>query len=70
MKEEEFKEEHRGKRTRSVFIAKGTKERAFLIVTGEAATLPKVIKEIARVRTGGGDFNTVAWTARKLANEN
>ena len=62
-------QEIKGKKTRSTFIAKGTKERAYLIVTGEASTNRKVLKEIERVRTGGGDFDTVAWTARKLANE-
>lgn len=62
-------QEIRGMKTGSVFIAKGTKERAYLIVTGEASTNRRVLKEIERVRTGGGDFDTVAWTARMLANE-
>ena len=62
-------QEIRGMKTGSVFIAKGTKERAYLIVTGEASTNRRVLKEIELVRTGGGDFDTVAWTARMLANE-
>lgn len=62
-------QEINGKRTNSTFIAKGTKERAYLIVTGEASTNRRVLKEIERVRTGGGDFDTVAWKARMLANE-
>lgn len=62
-------QEIKGRRTRSTFVAKGTKERAYLIVTGEASTNRRVLKEIEWVRTGGGDFDTVAWTARMLANE-
>lgn len=55
-------------KTRSTFIARGDKERAYLIVNGEASTNSKVIKEIERVRKEGGSFDTVAWTARMLAN--
>lgn len=62
-------QEINGKRTKSTFIAKGTKERAYLIVTGEVSTNRRVLKEIERVRVSGGSFDEVAWTARKLANE-
>lgn len=67
-KDEKKSEEFSGKRTASKFIVQGTDERAFLVVTGEAATKRDVIKECEKIRIGGGDFSTVAWTARMLAN--
>lgn len=56
------------KKTRSKFTVKGDKKRAFLTVSGEAATNAKVVKEIERVRTSGGSFDEVCWIARQLAN--
>lgn len=41
---------------------------AYLVVSGEAATMPKVLKEIERIRREGSDFATVAWVARMFAN--
>lgn len=63
-----MQEEYRSRKSNSVFVAKGEKERAFLIVSGEAATLPKVIKEVGRIRKEGADFMTVDWVARQFAN--
>lgn len=60
--------EYKSKKSHSVFIVKGDKDRAYLIASGEAATLPKVLKAIERVRKEGGDFATVDWTARQLSN--
>lgn len=64
----EMEEEHKSRKSNSVFIAKGRKERAFLIVYGEASTLPKVTKEVARIQVQGGDFATVNWIARQFSN--
>ena len=60
--------EYKSRKSNSVFIASGEKDRAYLIVTGEAATLPKVLKAIERIRREGGDFATVDWEARLLSN--
>lgn len=59
-------EEH-GKKTNSVFTVTGEPKRAFLSVSGEAATDRKVIDEVARVRKCAYDWNTVTWIARQLA---
>lgn len=68
-KTEEYKTvEYKAKKSRSVFTAKGTPSRAFLAVTGEAATNSKVMKAINQIRVKGADFATADWTARMLAN--
>ena len=68
-KSEEYKTtEYRSSKSRSVFSAKGTPSRAFLAVTGEAATNSKVMKTINQIRVQGADFATADWTARMLAN--
>ena len=68
-KSEEYKTtEYRSSKSRSVFSAKGTPSRAFLAVTGEAATNSKVMKTINQRRVQGADFATADWTARMLAN--
>lgn len=59
---------HKSTKSNSEFTVSGEKDRAYLVVSGEAATKPKVIKEIERIRREGADFATVDWTARMLAN--
>ena len=66
--EEYMTTEYRSSKSRSVFSAKGTPSRAFLAVTGEAATNSKVMKTINQIRVQGADFATADWTARMLAN--
>ena len=57
---------NKSRKSRSEFTVKGTPIRAFLAVSGEAATNPKVMKQIADVRKGSYDFATVDWMARQL----
>jgi hypothetical protein len=59
--------EYRSSKSKSRFIAKGTPSRAFLSVTGEAATNSKVQKTVSQIRVQGADFATADWTARMLA---
>ena len=59
---------YKSKKTASQFIARGEPNRAYLIVTGEAATVKKVVNEVDRIRRQGADFATVDWTARMLSN--
>lgn len=59
---------YRSKKSNSTFTASGTKERAFLVVNGEAATNTKVMKEVSRIRRGGADMETVKWVAMQFAN--
>lgn len=55
-------------KSRSEFIVSGEKGRAYLSVTGEAATNPKVLKEVARIRREGADIATAEYIARQLSN--
>lgn len=64
---ETIEKEYRSGKSRSTFVARGTKDRAFLVVTGEAATVGKVKKEVERVRIGGCSFWEVDTLARQLA---
>lgn len=59
--------EYKSKKSRSTFVARGEKDRAYLVVTGEAATKAKVMKEVERIRIGGGTFFEVDALARQLA---
>ena len=59
--------EYRSEKSRSVFIARGTKLRAFLQVTGEAATNQKCIKEVDRIRRQGATMYEVKMTARQFS---
>ena len=59
--------EYKSTRSASTFVARGDKERAYLIVHGEAATKSKVMKEVERIRIGGGSFWEVDTLARQLA---
>lgn len=63
MKENEYK----SRKSRSTFIARGEKDRAYLIVNGEAATIGKVKKEVERIRIGGGTFFEVDSLAKQMA---
>ena len=60
-------EDIKSTKSNSTFSVQGTAERAYLIVTGEAATKAKVMKEVDSIRTGGGTFAEVKWTAKMLA---
>ena len=63
-----MEKEYKSTRSSSTFVARGDKERAYLIVHGEASTKAKVLKEIQRIQREGGDFATVDWIARQMAN--
>lgn len=58
---------HKSTKSNSVFTVSGEKDRAYLVVSGEAATKPKVINEIKRIRREGADFATVDWIARQMS---
>lgn len=62
-----MEKEYKSTRSASTFVARGDKERAYLIVHGEAATIGKVKKEVERIRIGGGSFWEVDTLARQLA---
>jgi len=62
-----MKTEYRSQKSDSVYTAVGEKERAFLQVTGHAATLPKVKRIVDNVRIGGGTFDQVEFIARQLS---
>ncbi len=57
---------YKSRKSRSEFSVKGTPTRAYLAVSGDAATNPKVLKQIDDVRKGSYDFATVDWMARQL----
>ena len=62
-----MEQEHKSTKSHSTFVARGEKDRAYLIVHGEAATRAKVMKEVERIRIGGGSFWEVNALARQLA---
>lgn len=62
-----MEKEYKSTRSASTFVARGEKDRAYLIVNGEAATKSKVMKEVERIRIGGGSFWEVDTLARQLA---
>ena len=69
MGDEEIKEnEYKSTKSHSTFVCRGKKKRAFLIVTGEAASFAKVTAAVEKVRIGGGNFAEVDWLARQLSN--
>ena len=51
----------------SIFTVSGTKERAYLTVTGEACYKAKVQKDIERIRKSGATWDEAVWTAKMLA---
>lgn len=59
--------EYKSTRSESVFTATGEKSRAYLKVTGHAASLPKVKRIVDNIRTGGGTFDQVDCVARQLS---
>ncbi|MBO7412813.1 MAG: hypothetical protein J6U20_04025 [Fibrobacter sp.] len=67
MPDEKRSATYKSRKSRSEFTVSGTKDRAFLAVTGEAATNPKVIKQVEDVRKGAYDFATVEWMARQVS---
>lgn len=54
-------------RSKTIFTVTGDKSRAYLTVSGEAATNRKVLAEVDRIRRGGSDFASAKWTANQLA---
>ena len=64
---ETIEKEHKSTKSHSTFVARGEKDRAYLIVHGEAATIGKVKKEVERIRIGGGSFWEVDTLAKQLA---
>lgn len=59
--------EYRSTKSDSKFIVRGEPGRAYLIVSGEAATNAKVMKEVERIRRGGSSFEMACWVAREFA---
>lgn len=62
-----MEKEYRSTKSHSTFVARGEKDRAYLIVNGEAATRAKIKKEVERIRIGGGSWWEVDALARQLA---
>ena len=62
-----MEKEYKSTKSHSTFVARGEKDRAYLIVHGEAATRSKVMKEVERIRIGGGSWWEVDALARQLA---
>lgn len=59
--------EYRSTKSGSRFIVRGEPGRAYLIVSGEAATNTKVLRECERIRRGGATFEMACWIAREFA---
>ena len=59
--------EIRSKKSNSIYSVSGTKERAYLTVTGEACYKANVQKEIERIRKSGATWDEAVWTAKMLA---
>lgn len=57
---------YKSRKSHSEFSVKGTPTRAYLAVSGEAATNRDVQEKISDVRKGSYDFATVDWMARQL----
>lgn len=61
--------EYKSIKSNSTYTVTIENGRAYLGVTGEAATNSKVITEKERIRKSGGDeVEIVKWIARKLSN--
>lgn len=61
--------EFKSTKSNSRYVVKGEKNRAYLVVEGEAATIAKVRKQCDMVRVGGGTYEEVCWMARQLARD-
>lgn len=59
--------EYRSAKSDSMFIVRGEPSRAYLIVSGVAATNAKVQRECERIRRGGASFEMACWIAREFA---
>lgn len=65
-----MEKEYKSSKSRSTFVARGEKDKAFLIVTGEAATIGKVKKAVEQITLARGkEFWFVNATAKQLANQ-
>lgn len=59
--------EYRSAKSDSRFIVRGEPNRAYLLVSGEASTNAKVLRECERIRRGGASFDMACWVAREFA---
>ena len=59
--------EYHSAKSGSMFIVRGEPNRAYLIVSGEASTNAKVLRECERIRRGGATFEMACWVAREFA---
>lgn len=59
--------EYRSAKSDSRFIVRGEQNRAYLLVSGEASTNSKVLRECERIRRGGASFEMACWVAREFA---
>lgn len=64
---EKKREEFKSKKSESVFIVEGTKNRAFLYVTGEASLKRDVRKETDRIRIQGAGWYEAIAIAKQLS---
>lgn len=62
-----MQEDFKSAKSKSVFTVAGERSRAYLTVSGEAATDAKVQKEVLRIRREGGDFDSVKFVAKQLS---
>ena len=62
-----MRKEYESKKSKSVFIVDGTKDRASLVVTGDASTRSEVKKEVDRVRKQGARWDEADFIARQLS---
>ncbi len=59
---------YKSRKSNTQYVVRGEPNRAYLQATGEMATNPKVLDQIAQVRRGSYDYATVDWMARQLMN--
>lgn len=62
-----MQEDFKSAKSKSVFTVAGERSRAYLTVSGEAATYAKVQKEVLRIRREGADFATAKFIAKQFS---
>lgn len=62
-----MKEEYKSIRSETNYVVDGTKNRAWLRVTGQEAQNPKIKRIVENIRKNGSDFDSVAFIARQLS---